>query len=106
VLQTDEGQPVHAFNLTCTAIAQDASSLQLLLELLELEGAVFQDFYVRHSTIRLLSRLVAAHPLILQSALLNRQQVRFHTSIHNQGPQLLCMPSAVHVKCSRCMRTV
>lgn len=71
-------EPEHPYSLTCTAIVQDASSLQLMLELPETEAPLTEDFYVRHSTIQLLSRLVSAAPQTLQAAVLDRQQVRWH----------------------------
>ena len=72
----EAAEPSHPYSLTCAAIVQDAGSLQLMLELLETEAPLTEDFYVRHSSVQLLSRLVCASPETLQAAVLDRQQVR------------------------------
>lgn len=58
------------------AIVTDSSALQQLLAALELEGPVGADFYVRFWAVQLLSRLAAAAPLPVQSAVLARPQAR------------------------------
>jgi hypothetical protein len=67
--------PSPPHNLTCSAIVHDPSSLQLMLELLGSDNPIYGDFYIRYSSIQLLSRLVTASPFILQDAILKQQQV-------------------------------
>ena len=66
-------QPPYAH--VCGAITGDASSLQLLLSMLDSDAPSMADFYVRYTTVQLLSRLVTAAPAVVQGAVLERQQV-------------------------------
>jgi hypothetical protein len=62
---------------TVQAILRDEGSTQLVLAMLELDGDIAEDFYVRYWTVQLLSQLVAAGPSAMQAAVLQRPQVRF-----------------------------
>jgi hypothetical protein len=76
--QTAAEAPKHPYSLTCAAVVRDEASLQLLLGMLELDGGAGADFYVRYASVQLLSRLVSAHPAVMQDAVLAWPQVRLH----------------------------